>query len=92
MATLGISQIGPEQTSIFSSPYAFVDKRGDPVLIKPLGEKRDDQLKRLYLDYEPRDSFSGLPPILDEECIRWVEGMIRDGLNLVAISFESAMP
>ena len=91
MATLGISQIDPEQTSIFSSPYAFVDKRGDPVLIKPLSEKRHDQLKRLYLDYEPRDSFSGLPPILDEECIKWVEGMVRDGLNLVAISFEKGI-
>ena len=91
MATLGTSQINPEQTSIYNAPYAFVDKRGDPVLIKPLSEKRHDQLIRLYIDYEPRDSFSGLPPILDDECIKWVEGMIRDGINLVAISFEKGI-
>ena len=91
MATLGTGQLNAEQTSIFSAPHAFVDKRGDAVLIKPLNEKRHDQLTRLYLDYEPRDSFSGLPPILDDECVRWVHGMIRDGVNLIAISFEKGI-
>ena len=82
MATPESGQLTPELTSIFRSPHAFVDKRGDPILIKPLSERRHDRLIRLYLDYEPRDSFSGLPPILDEDCIKWVEGMIRDAINL----------
>lgn len=76
-----------EQTSIYCSPLAFIDKRGNPILIKPLSEKLHEQLKRMYLDYEPRDDFAGLPPIRDDECVKWVEGMIRNGVNLVALSF-----
>ncbi len=91
MATLGASPINPAQTSIYNEPHAFVDKRGDPVLIKLLSEKWHDQLIQVYLDYEPKASFSGLPPILDDECIKWVHGMIRDGINLMAISFEKGI-
>jgi len=91
MATLGTCQINPQQTSIFNAPHAFVDKRGEPVLIQPLTAKLHDRLVQLYLDYEPRDSFSGLPPILDHECIKWVQGMIHEGVNIVAISFDKGI-
>jgi CBS domain-containing protein/RimJ/RimL family protein N-acetyltransferase len=81
----------PEVTSIYSEPYAFIEKRGAPILIKPLSEGRHDRLIRMYLDFQPRNAFSGLPPITDPACISWVESMIRDGLNLVAISFEDGV-
>ena len=45
----------------------------------------------MYLDYQPRNTFSGLPPIMDSACVTWVESMIRNGLNLVAISFEDGV-
>lgn len=91
MDTVRASTIHCEQTSIYNDPVAFIDKRGDPILIKPLSVKRHGQVIRMYLDYEPRDSFAGLPPIRDEECVKWVEGMIREGINLVAVSFEEGI-
>ena len=86
-----ITGIGPELASIYSDLHAFIDKRGNPVLIKPLSEKRHDQLEQMYLGYEPRGSFSGLPPIADKACIDWVQTMIHTGINLVAISFEEGI-
>ena len=91
MATEIITGIVPELTSIYSDPHAFIDKRGNPILIKPLSEQRHDQLVQMYLDYEPRGSFGGLPPIGDKACVDWVQTMIRTGINVVAISFEAGI-
>jgi len=86
-----IAGIVPELTSIYSDPHAFIDKRGNPILIKPLSEKRHDQLEQMYLGYGPRGSFSGLPPINDKACVDWVQTMIRTGINLVSLSFEEGI-
>jgi len=91
MVTSITRRINPELTSIYTTPHAFIDKLDNPILIKPLSEKRHDQLIRIYLDYDPRPAFSGLPPIADKACIEWVEGMIRSGINLIAISFEDGI-
>ena len=39
----------------------------------------------MYLAYQPRNSFQGLPPLRDEICVRWVQDMIRDGINIVVL-------
>ena len=76
------------ETSLYHYPHAFIDREHEPVLIELLGAKRHRQLVDLYLAYEPRNSFSGLPPITDAACIAWVEGMTETGINLVALSFD----
>jgi CBS domain-containing protein len=86
-----IDQAQLEQTTIHRRPYAFIDKRGDAVVIKPLRASRHGQVVRMYLEFAARDQFSGLPPLRPEERIRWVEGMIRDGLGLVAVSFDAGV-
>jgi len=91
LATETITGVSPETATIYSEPYAFIDKRGNPILIKPLSQQRYDQLAKLYLDYEPKDSFSGLPPVSEKACIDWVQSMIRTGVNLVAISFDAGL-
>jgi CBS domain-containing protein/RimJ/RimL family protein N-acetyltransferase len=78
-------------TTIHSFPHAFINKRGEAILVRTLDEARRDGLVRMYLDYRPRNSFGGLPPIRDEACIRWVKGMIADAVNLVALSFEKGI-
>ena len=80
------STIGPAGTAIHLSPHAFINKKGDSVLIEMLDEKRRQQMVGMYLAYEPRNSFSGLPPTADEACVRWVERMITTGINLLALS------
>ncbi len=91
MAAETVIGLIPELASIYSEPHAFIDKRGNPILIKPLSDKRHDQLAQMYLGYEPRGSFSGLPPISDKTCVEWVHNMIRTGINLIAISFEEGI-
>lgn len=74
--------------SIFSYPHAFVDRRNEPILIMPLDEKKHEQLHSMYSDCVPRNTFNGLPPIKDEACKKWVDDMIGNATNLIAVSFE----
>jgi len=71
--------------------HAFVDSKGDSILIKTLDESMYQGLIEMYLAYQPRDSFEGLPPIKDTACVEWVQGMIRNGINLVAVSSEGSI-
>ena len=73
-------------TTIHTLPHAFVDKRGVPFLVTTLDRSRQRQLINMYLAYRPRYSFSGLPPIENEACVRWVRGLIATGINLIATS------
>jgi CBS domain-containing protein/RimJ/RimL family protein N-acetyltransferase len=74
-------------TTIQNFPHAFINRRGEPILIKPLDEKRREHLGAMYLAFCPRGCFSGLPPIDDDACTRWVRTMIATGANLIALSF-----
>ncbi len=80
-----------EECSIHRYPHAFVSKRGEAVVITPLADERWRDLRAMYLAYRPRNSFNGLPPITDDACLRWVEGMASDGMNLVALSFSEGL-
>lgn len=80
-----------KECSIFSYPHAFVDKRNDPILVKPLSEKRFELLRLMYLNNVPRNIFNGLPPIRDDACIKWTNGMIDSGVNLIAVCFEKGV-
>jgi RimJ/RimL family protein N-acetyltransferase len=69
-----------------SLPYTFSNKKGTLVRIARPDEAKRRQLIGMYLAYQPRNSFNGLPPIKDEVCVRWVEKMITTGINLVAFT------
>lgn len=73
---------------IRSLPHAFINKRGEAIMINTLDEELRPQLVEMYLKYEPRGSFQGLPPLSDAACVRWVHQMIEEGINLVALSFR----
>ena len=50
-----------EESTIYSFPHAFINKKGEPILITTLDDKRCQRLIEMYLAYEPRGSFQGLP-------------------------------
>ena len=75
-------------TTIHNFPRAFINKRDEAILIQTLEPRQQQQLIEMYLAYEPRGSFSGLPPISDKACIEWVRGMIDNAANLISLSFE----
>lgn len=76
-----------EGSTIHRLPQAFINKKGDAILIGTLSEKTCDGLIQMYFAYQPRGSFQGLPPIADAACMKWVQQMINTGINLVALSF-----
>jgi CBS domain-containing protein/GNAT superfamily N-acetyltransferase len=80
-----------KETSIYNFPYTFLNKKNEPIIIKPLDDKTEQQLIDMYLVAVPRNSFDGLPPIRDDACIKWTQGMIDSGINLVAISLEKGV-
>lgn len=81
--------MGPPVATCFS--HVFITRRGERLDIVPLNDDLAGQLVAMYLAYQPRDSFQGLPPLKDDECLNWVRRMIRDGINLVAISARGAV-
>jgi hypothetical protein len=46
----------------------------------------------MYLAYQPRNSFQGLPPIKDEVCIRWVRDILATGIHVVAVRSAGVPP
>ena len=67
-------------------PRAFRSKNGQAVALRRLGVEEGQRLIDMYLAFEPRNSFQGLPPLKDEICIRWVRDMLRDGIHITAES------
>lgn len=78
-------------TTIHNFPCAFINRRGEAILIQTLGGKHHRHLIDMYLAYQPRNSFSGLPPASDEACTEWVRGMIGGAANLIALSFKEGV-
>ncbi len=61
-----------------------MSKQGELIRLGLLRKDAHSRLLAMYLAYQPRNCFQGLPPIRDEVCAKWVEDMIRDGVNIVA--------
>ncbi|MBW1671778.1 MAG: GNAT family N-acetyltransferase, partial [Deltaproteobacteria bacterium] len=78
-------------SSLFRAPHAFISKAGEAVMISLLKREEDAALLEMYLVYEPRNSFSGLPPIEDGACVMWVKHMVEQGINLRATSFKHGL-
>ncbi len=76
-----------EGSRIHRLPRVFVNKQGEAILIRTLTEAISQGLIDMYLAYEPRNSFQGLPPIDDKACVAWAQHMIGNGINLVALSY-----
>lgn len=66
-------------------PRNIVSKQGERVCLEFLEKDRHSKLLAMYLAYQPRNCFQGLPPVRDEVCAKWVEGMICDGVSIVAV-------
>jgi CBS domain-containing protein/GNAT superfamily N-acetyltransferase len=79
--------LGAEGSTIRGLPQAFISKKGEAILVQTLDAKTSDGLLKMYLAYRPRNSFQGLPPLTDDACSKWVQHMIGNGVNLVAVAF-----
>jgi len=78
-------------STVHHVPQAFINKKGDAILVGAVDEKTRQGLIDMYLAYRPRNSFQGLPPASDKACVQWVEGMLAQGLNAVALSLGAGV-
>jgi len=69
----------------FTSTQTFESKRGHLITILPYEEKWFPLLLRMYDDYRPLGSVQGLPPIDRDKRHEWLQGMINNGTNLLAM-------
>ena len=65
-------------------PREFAAKNAQSVEVRILADEIQHQLLEMYLAFQPRNCFQGLPPIKDEVCTKWVREMLATGINLVA--------
>jgi RimJ/RimL family protein N-acetyltransferase len=77
--------------SLDEFPRDFLAKNRQLLRLKLFDKRLRHQLVQAYLDFRPRNSFQGLPPLKDEVCLKWVEDMIATGINLLALSHQAGI-
>ncbi len=67
------------------SPRSLVDKLGCPFEIVRYGAGELDDIARMYDSFIPEAIAQGLPPSNRDARIKWIEGLLETGINLVAL-------
>jgi GNAT superfamily N-acetyltransferase len=75
-----------DRSSIRVLPRKFFNKAGELLRLELLAADAHQRLLAMYLAFRPRNCFQGLPPVRDEVCTKWVQGVIETGINLLAES------
>ena len=73
-------------TTIRCLHRTFATKSGLPCELQLLPATAATRLIDMYLAFQPRNCFQGLPPIKDAVCVNWVQDMLRTGINVIAVS------
>ena len=76
----------PAEAALCCLPRTSVTKTGLPVKLQLLPANAGQRLIDMYLAFQPRNSFQGLPPIKDAVCVKWVREMLGTGINVIAAS------
>jgi GNAT superfamily N-acetyltransferase len=72
-------------------PRTFANKSGLPCKLQLLPAAAGGRLVDMYLAFQPRNCFQGLPPIKDAVCVKWVQDMLRTGINVIAHSGQKGI-
>ena len=76
--------------SLACLPHEFVSKDGAAVTLRILAGDAQPLLA-MYLAFQPRNCFQGLPPIKDEVCVKWVREMMQTGIHVVAAARDGRL-
>lgn len=69
----------------FSSTQTIISKADNSIKIIPYEERYFTSLIRMYDTYKPLGSVQGLPPIDKDKRHQWVQDIISNGTNLLAL-------
>lgn len=62
----------------------FVDKRGEHLLVEPASTDDVDAIVPMYEGYSDEHRSMGLPPVLTEQILEWLETLFEIGVNFLA--------
>jgi RimJ/RimL family protein N-acetyltransferase len=74
----------PTVDTVRCLPRGFSAKNGMCCQLRLLPTDAGQRLIDMYLAFQPRNCFQGLPPIKDAVCVKWVQDMLRTGIHLTA--------
>ena len=75
----------------FSSTKTIKSDKGHLITITPYEEKHFSLLTQMYDAYSPLGSVQGLPPLDKARRHQWVQDMVSNGTNLVALFGEKVI-
>jgi CBS domain-containing protein/RimJ/RimL family protein N-acetyltransferase len=58
------------------------------VLLKEVTRDVREKVLKMYQDFEPKESYQGLPPVDPNRLIQWVNSMLDGGFNIAGLTFE----
>jgi CBS domain-containing protein/ribosomal protein S18 acetylase RimI-like enzyme len=79
--------IAPDAT-VGVLPHPFIDRRRRPMLFRQVTAADRPRVLQMYRDFEPKESYQGLPPASPERLEAWVADMLATGFNIVGLSLE----
>jgi len=65
-------------------PADLTDELGRPFRVRLLEPADRDALIAMYIDFEPKRTAQGLPPVGEEAIARWLDRVVPQGIHLVA--------
>ena len=76
---------GQKQLKFESLPTQFKDRRGRLILVRAYEATDFEGLKEMYDTFEPKGLESGLPPLDDQARLRWLNCVVSDLFNVLAV-------
>ena len=80
-------RIYPDETagSFPVPPETFEDREGREIEVRPLEAGDEEKLVEMYVEFDPADRAQGIPPSTEERIRDWLELIVDEGHNVVAV-------
>jgi CBS domain-containing protein/GNAT superfamily N-acetyltransferase len=73
---------------IKSLPFSFIDRKQRAILFRKAKKGDYKKILKMYQDFEPKESYQGLPPSNPEKLQQWVNLMMNNAFNIIGMSFD----
>src|SRR3990172_7570359 len=75
-------------TAVRCLPHPYIDRKRRPILFRKVTERDHSRILKMYQNFEPKESYQGLPPADPKRLLAWVNSMLDNGFNIIGISFD----
>ena len=71
-----------------SLPFSFIDRKKRAIVLRKAKPEDYKKILKMYQDFEPKESYQGLPPADPKKLIEWVKMMMGTGFNIIGLTFN----